>query len=432
MASFSWLHLTDLHLGMTGQRYLWPAVKAAFFDDLPRLHAQSGPWDAVIFTGDLTQRGTTKEFNALRKELTEVWSKLAALGSTPALITVPGNHDLVRPDAARPEVEALRRWHDDRAVRERVMGAKPSVERKVVTAAFAAYTRFRNAWPLPREITLKRGRIPGDFSVSIEKQGLRVALVGLNSAFLHLWGGDLTGKLALENEQLFDVATDDPPAWLLGHHAALLLTHHPPEWLHPSALSNFNANILGRDHFLAHLYGHMHEPRVSRERLGGSPERRRVQGSSLFGLEHFGEAKQERLHGYMAGRVAIDGTQGKFSVWPRRLKTMPNGSYKLVPEEELDLEDEAVVTDFKARQVAAEAKARDTPVVPPPGPTASPSRYEATRALASLARERFDAVLAALSLDAAVAGAGTAVVRADRVVCHLADRDGLDALVRLL
>lgn len=53
--AFSWLHLTDFHYGLKGQKPLWPNLRQPFLDDLPRLHGHCGPWQAVLFTGDLAQ-----------------------------------------------------------------------------------------------------------------------------------------------------------------------------------------------------------------------------------------------------------------------------------------------------------------------------------------------------------------------------------------
>src|SRR5262249_54401054 len=41
--SFGWLHLTDLHFGMSGQKCLWPNIEEAFFKDLKSLHGKAGP-----------------------------------------------------------------------------------------------------------------------------------------------------------------------------------------------------------------------------------------------------------------------------------------------------------------------------------------------------------------------------------------------------
>src|ERR1700704_2530925 len=97
MTVLSCLHITDLHQGMADQDWLWPTTRRALFDDLAKVHEHAGPWDLVLFTGDLTQRGSADEFKRLEDTLGELWNHLGGLGSHPFLLAVPGNHDLVRP-----------------------------------------------------------------------------------------------------------------------------------------------------------------------------------------------------------------------------------------------------------------------------------------------------------------------------------------------
>lgn len=98
--SFSWLHLTDFHYGLKGQTFLWPNLREPFFRDLAKLHEKTGPWQAVLFTGDLVQSGKSSEFDEMQRNvLDRLWDKLRELGSGDAiLLAVPGNHDLCRPD----------------------------------------------------------------------------------------------------------------------------------------------------------------------------------------------------------------------------------------------------------------------------------------------------------------------------------------------
>lgn len=67
MAVLTWLHLTDLHQGMAGERWLWPNIREAFYQQLPRILEQIGALDPILFTGDLTQKGGVEEFISLNE-----------------------------------------------------------------------------------------------------------------------------------------------------------------------------------------------------------------------------------------------------------------------------------------------------------------------------------------------------------------------------
>ena len=107
MRSFGWLHFTDLHQGLDAQGWLWPGVREILFADLEKLHERCGPWDFVLFSGDLTQHGKPEEFEQLNRTLAHIWDHLKTLGSEPSLLTVPGNHDLVHPAPRTHEMHML-------------------------------------------------------------------------------------------------------------------------------------------------------------------------------------------------------------------------------------------------------------------------------------------------------------------------------------
>lgn len=90
-----WLHLTDLHVGIKDEDWLWPGMREKFRDDLVSIHDRAGPWDLVLFTGDLVQKGT--EYARLDEVLNDIWTWFGELGCSPKLLAVPGNHDLKRP-----------------------------------------------------------------------------------------------------------------------------------------------------------------------------------------------------------------------------------------------------------------------------------------------------------------------------------------------
>lgn len=321
MTSFGWLHLTDLHLGMAQQSALLPGVRARFFDDLRSIYEKSKPWDLVIFTGDLTCKGSAEEFEKVDEFLTRLWDCFRELGAKPSLLAVPGNHDLTRPDPRIPWVRLLKNdWGTDEEIRNDFWANPESDYRKTIRVAFENYDRWwkNTQFKLPAQI----GELPGDFSAVLKKEGASLGIVGLNTAFLQLTKGDYKGKLALDPIQFNRACEGDGPDWMKRHNTCLLLTHHPPDWLTSHSQAQLKAEIAGYNNFAVHLFGHMHEADYSAEAKGGAPELRVFQATSLFGLEYFGESTTiQRRHGYAVGKIRLEGEEGELTFWPRHAQS---------------------------------------------------------------------------------------------------------------
>ncbi len=342
---FSWLHLTDFHQGMSKQSWLLPGVKDRFFKDLKKLHEKSGPWDLVLFTGDLTNRGSAEEFKKLNIFLEELWKEFKRLGSSPKLLAVPGNHDLVRPNwnddpdvQSNDDPDESEFWND---VQSEFWNTK-SPEHKV-TEAFKNYTNWLKNPPSKVVDNLKHGILPGDFSVTIEKGDAKLGIVGLNSTFIQLTDDDYKGKLVLHGYQFQAACGGDGPDWAKQHHACLLLTHQPPSWLNDNSQQNhLNGQIADSGRFAAHLCGHLHEANPLYFFEGGANPKYIWQGCSLFGLEDFGEQKEntQRSHGYTAGKIELNGEKGRLIFWPRREIRLKSGERRIVSDQSVNLIDE--------------------------------------------------------------------------------------------
>ena len=368
--TFSWLHLTDLHFGLSGQRHLWPNLRAPFLDDLALLHERTGPWDAVFFTGDLVQSGKSAEFKDMQTEvLGRLWEKLTALGSgDAALLAVPGNHDLYRPDLKNnPAAKWLVKDFAD--VEAEFWDEPTGIYRRVITDAFAAYTEWWHKAPhRPEAIT--HGILPGDFAATLPRGTRRIGVVGLNTAFLQLAGGDYLNRLAWDARQLDAVCNGAVDDWQARHDICLLLTHHGPDWLTPAARAHGDTEIAPPGRFALHLYGHMHETDITYERRGGSVRStRRCQGSSVFGMEHHGEPPTlHRAHGYLAGRVTLTDDATTLRLWPRRA-TNKLGPWRFVPDHDhADLARDDGTPDEAISSTRPPIPSRP----PPPSPTLAP------------------------------------------------------------
>lgn len=333
---FTWLHLSDLHAGMAGQ-WLWPGVKDAFFEDLRRVLAANGPVHAVIFSGDLTQCGTRAEFDQVTCILEELWQELKGLGCTPLLFAVPGNHDLVRPSPRDPVSKLLGQWWSDQDVQEETWSDPTCGYRMAIDAAFSNFTDWwaglsKAGFPIVRGTT---GIMPGDIAGKIDAPGGAVGLIGLNSAWLQLGDGDYEKRLSVDSRQLLAVTGDDPGGWVRGIGKSLLVTHHPASWLNQRAKDGWDSDVFPTSRFSAHLYGHMHDPDATQIAHGGSASRTALQAASLFGLEKIDRLNVRRIHGYSVGRLEA---AGGIRIWPRRHTLMKSRDWKLLPDQEFDLD----------------------------------------------------------------------------------------------
>ena len=226
-----WLHLSDLHRGMDSQKWLWPNIEGQLFDDLSRLRSTYGPWHLVFFTGDLVQKGRPEESTKLNETLGRLYAHLRTLDSNPLLITVPGNHDLARPLLSRPEMLLLQEYATRPEMRKTFWEDAACPYRRTVTEAFAGYTEWCATHPFPRPNEMTPGMLPGDVATTVHEAGIRLGVVGLNTAFLQLTDGVYDGRLDVHPAQLAAVCGENFTDWFADHDVCILMTHHPPSWL---------------------------------------------------------------------------------------------------------------------------------------------------------------------------------------------------------
>jgi hypothetical protein len=358
MPKLSWLHLTDLHRGMTSQGWLWPNIQEQFFQDIRRVHQRCGPFDIIFFSGDLVQRGDAKEFLRFEQTMKRLYELLNQLGSDPVFLSVPGNHDLRRPDPAA--ISPLGFFNDQSNLEHQqafwTQTSNPA--RLLVRKSFAAYSKWMQTHPFRRPSDVKRGILPGDFSATIEKGDLSIGVLGLNTAFRQLSDGPFEGRLPLSMSQIVAICGDDFADWFASHTCCFLMTHHPPSWLEHSARATLRGEIAIPGRFVAHLCGHMHESLNESRGVGGDYPNRLWQGCSLFGLEYYGDEKKiERRHGYSAGVLEVSETASTVRLWPRRAEKHQGGFWHFVIDTSVSLDqDEATAPELVYTRYKPEIK----------------------------------------------------------------------------
>lgn len=341
--SIRWLHVTDLHAGLSPALVLWPNISRAFEEDLARLHERTGPWDIICFTGDITQQGLREEFEKANEIIGGLIDCLRGLGSDPVFLAVPGNHDLRRPGEYAGPAQISHRWHEDPGLRNDFWANTEGGLHDGIRAAFANYTDWWDSRMLEEGLRVQGGFLPGDFSATVAIGDLQVGIVGLNSSFLQLAAGDYRGRLDLHATQVISVLGARPDEWVREHDLTLLLTHHPPDWLSEESQVHFYSEISPPGRFFVHLFGHMHTGATSVAILNGSSPRTEVLGRSLFGLERT-SAGLERLHGYSVGKVSLSAKGRGFTVYPRAAHRVTGGGWRLIPDPNYEVDDSTGAT----------------------------------------------------------------------------------------
>jgi small GTP-binding protein len=330
VARLGWLHLSDLYLGTQGTSLIQPVYREAFEKDLRRLHEQSGPWDVVFISGDLTMSGSPREFELLNSTLTSLWGYLRSLGSDPCLLVVPGNHDMWR-GATRGEDPGRYQASDVRRA-FRLQGESQLT--RVVSGGFAAFRDWFDGWRRahlsPVLGSFNQGLLPGDFAATIVTQGLKVGVLGLNSNFLS--ERDSARRLReIDLEQVEAATRMDPQEWGLQHDAVLLLTHHAPSALHSMPFSELGSGLTPKTGLLLHLCGSRHAVRASSsEAEVQTPWSHVIRSPSLFG----GAIPEDERWGYTAGEIDLSGPKGFLRLFPRAA-TLRRGSVVLGPDEDI-------------------------------------------------------------------------------------------------
>lgn len=231
-AHIDWLHLSGLHL----RAAVDPRQFDAFATELQRtLDLEQLSVDVVLMSGDLTETGAPAEFAHVDRFLDALNVVLTRRsGVEPILMAVPGNHDLLRLTA-----RTLRRYDpNDVHVDELRELSWVQKDTGFLAPAFAGYLAWarRRIWArtvdpvgtVPGTCYVREcceSHFPGDGAIVVEKDDLRVAILGLNTAWTCFHDDDRP-ELTVEQFDAALAGLRDPRV-----HTRVLLTHHAPEQL---------------------------------------------------------------------------------------------------------------------------------------------------------------------------------------------------------
>jgi predicted MPP superfamily phosphohydrolase len=252
-----WLHVSDLHFVAHGDEFSQRVATQSLLDDVPTRVADERPVGFVLVTGDVAFSGSRDEY----ERASEFLSGLASAVRVPPerFFFVPGNHDVDRKRQRLAYGGACDEVTSQPAV-DRLLGSpddlRPLIDRQEAFRSFVeTFTGNQERAETPDGLA---------YAASLVFGGLRVSIIGLNSAWLS--GKDAEEmKLVIGERQVIDaleLARSSNPQ------VQIAMAHHPIGWLQEWDQVSCSHRLLPEVHF--YHRGHLHITEVS---LSSSPER---------------------------------------------------------------------------------------------------------------------------------------------------------------
>ncbi|HWW73885.1 MAG TPA: metallophosphoesterase [Pyrinomonadaceae bacterium] len=266
----TWLHISDWHQGDVD--YDRTHVGRKLTEDIERCMREKrdlSEIDFIVFSGDVAYAGSEAEYEQSVEHLFK--PLMRATGMEPSLfwqrlLVVPGNHDIDRTVIDQSKDEELRdplgrcaNTSEKRVAVNRYL--RDPGKRWLLTSPFNNFHNFieRKLWEGTGELIRRE---PSFYQLRrVEKDGLRVGIVGFNSALLSYRtalagrGPDDYGQLVI-GEPPIQEALDK----IRGDDIRIAVMHHPLSWLADFDRDFAEEQFYKTCHFV--LHGHQHLPRV--------------------------------------------------------------------------------------------------------------------------------------------------------------------------
>lgn len=319
--SLTWLHVSDLHFGHGDAHYRFDqsGVTRAIVHDAKNMAQRLGSPDLILVTGDVAFSGKPTEYADAKTWLNSLCS---AVGGSPRVYLVPGNHDVDRKHA---EKFASASTHEKLRANPRQLDEllADGEQMQTIWPKLRAYAEFAKDFGHP-ELSAER---PFYTQVIPCRLAGKLVVVGLNTALLCLDDKDSSQNLCLGRGQLFKAIEEQPRDVLL-----LVLQHHPQEWLLDG--KDLSSQLQQRTHI--QFSGHVHQQQglMLAPLVGGS------QLHFVAGAGHK-DAKEEGRHAYSWGQLNEKGLAYHSLVWlPERKAFAP---VQLLDTDDFKREDHAFV-----------------------------------------------------------------------------------------
>lgn len=240
---FTILHLSDIHLGKSENKWDSDVVLKSLLEDLSGFSAQENliP-NIIIFSGDLAYSGVKEQYDLAK----EFFNKVSAIfQNTPKWFVVPGNHDV-----NRKKIDAAYKQYRNTLTAD-------IVEKMMTdnTDEFQTFLKRQDDWKDFAQNQLKESgfnlcEIGNYVTGVIEHDENKIGIIGLNSSWAcqdeedinKLWIGK--NQFERANSEINDVDFK------------IVVTHHPVNWLHQEESIWFKQRF--QTQFNLYLHGHEH------------------------------------------------------------------------------------------------------------------------------------------------------------------------------
>lgn len=319
----TWLHISDIHFRQSdSHQYDENIVIESLLDDIEERIKEDGlKPDFIAVTGDLAFSGQPSEYELVRA----FFDKLLGITglSLERLFIVPGNHDvdwnLITPLA---KDFSFKEQMDRQAIKS-VLDSPD--DRHRLFARFKWYANFFNEY-FKDQLDFNDTRY--FYTHVLDIGGRRVAILGLNSAWLSVGDEDERLKLVIGEQQTRAALRSAKEA---SADLKIALLHHPYDWIKGFDQSDSMEPLIIRCDFI--LHGHLHKAATTQLSTpdgsaiiiagGACYETRDYPNSYNFVRLDF-----ETNRGTIYFREYVDKREGFWTKAVRLYKNVPDGMYE--------------------------------------------------------------------------------------------------------
>lgn len=252
----TWLHLSDIHFTESSTYDENIVLRALVRDVNEQIHDEGLKPDFIVVTGDIAFSGNPAEY-ALARHFFETLLNVTGLARE-RLFIVPGNHDVNRKLITRG-AKAIGAALNDRDSTNTVLASRE--DRQLLLARFRGYAEFFNEY-FAGHLTFNDDSY--FYTYPFKVNGIDIALLGLNSAWLSESNQDKEKKLVIGEAQTRKVLD---AALVANAKLKIALMHHPFDWLREFDQKDSAALLLDNSDFI--LHGHLHQTALTQL---GSPD----------------------------------------------------------------------------------------------------------------------------------------------------------------